>query len=130
MIVGGRIERVLDRLKAGERCWVPCCCLSVVLLAARKQWLAGQLQTRGTSDPGCRRGARRCCEDHKSLLPVGVKQVQGNFRRGEMVVCLAPDGAGEWRVVWPITVRRMRKRLPARVLMRSSSCWAMLMSLS
>ncbi|EPN57614.1 gamma-glutamyl kinase, partial [Pseudomonas syringae pv. actinidiae ICMP 18807] len=30
--------------------------------------------------------------DHKSLLPVGVKLVQGSFRRGEMVVCVAPDG--------------------------------------
>jgi glutamate 5-kinase len=29
---------------------------------------------------------------HKSLLPVGVKVVQGSFRRGEMVVCVAPDG--------------------------------------
>jgi glutamate 5-kinase len=26
------------------------------------------------------------------LLPVGVKLVQGSFRRGEMVVCVAPDG--------------------------------------
>ncbi len=47
VIVGGRIERVLDRLKAGER-------LGTLLaperglLAARKQWLAGHLQTRGT----------------------------------------------------------------------------------
>ena len=31
-------------------------------------------------------------EDHKSLLPVGVKQVQGSFRRGEMVVCVDPQG--------------------------------------
>ncbi|MNR49210.1 Glutamate 5-kinase [compost metagenome] len=31
-------------------------------------------------------------EGRKSLLPVGVKVVQGSFRRGEMVVCVAPDG--------------------------------------
>ena len=31
-------------------------------------------------------------QDRKSLLPVGVKAVQGSFRRGEMVVCVAPDG--------------------------------------
>ena len=91
VIVGGRIERVLDRLKAGEL-------LGTLLLpergplAARKQWLAGHLQTRGslTLDDGAVQ-ALLC--GHKSLLPVGVKQVQGNFRRGEMVVCLAPDGA-------------------------------------
>jgi glutamate 5-kinase len=91
VIVGGRIERVLDRLKAGEL-------LGTLLLpergllAARKQWLAGHLQTRGslTLDDGAVQALLR---GHKSLLPVGVKQVQGNFRRGEMVVCLAPDGA-------------------------------------
>ncbi|MBC9252253.1 glutamate 5-kinase [Pseudomonas alcaligenes] len=90
VIVGGRIERVLDRLKAGER-------LGTLLaperglLAARKQWLAGHLQTRGTLvlDAGA---VKALLEDRKSLLPVGVKEVQGSFRRGEMVVCVAPDG--------------------------------------
>jgi glutamate 5-kinase len=90
VIVGGRIERVLDRLKAGER-------LGTLLsperemLAARKQWLAGHLQTRGTLvlDEGA---VQALTSGHKSLLPVGVKVVQGSFRRGEMVVCVAPDG--------------------------------------
>ena len=90
VIVGGRIERVLDRLKAGER-------LGTLLaperglLAARKQWLAGHLQTRGALqlDEGA---VKALCEGRKSLLPVGVRGVQGSFRRGEMVVCLAPDG--------------------------------------
>lgn len=90
MIVGGRIERVLDRLRAGER-------LGTLLaperglLAARKQWLAGQLQTRGrlVLDDGA---VKAVLKDHKSLLPVGVTAVEGNFRRGEMVVCLAPNG--------------------------------------
>src|SRR5690606_34401009 len=61
------------------------------LLAARKQWLAGHMQTRGTLvlDAGA---AKALSQDHKSLLPVGVKAVQGSFRRGEMVVCVAPDG--------------------------------------
>jgi glutamate 5-kinase len=90
VIVGGGIERVLARLKAGER-------LGTLLapergpLAARKQWLAGHLQTRGTLvlDAGAVAALLR---GHKSLLPVGVKAVQGNFRRGEMVVCVGPDG--------------------------------------
>ncbi|WP_038821618.1 glutamate 5-kinase, partial [Pseudomonas syringae] len=90
VIVGGRIERVLARLKGGER-------LGTLLsperemLAARKQWLAGHLQTRGTLvlDDGA---VSALASDHKSLLPVGVKLVQGSFRRGEMVVCVAPDG--------------------------------------
>ncbi len=90
IIVGGRIERVIERLKAGER-------LGTLMLpereryAARKQWLAGHLQTRGslTLDAGA---VRALTEQRKSLLPVGVTAVDGNFRRGEMVVCLAPDG--------------------------------------
>ena len=61
------------------------------MLAARKQWLAGHLQTRGTLvlDEGA---VAALLQGNKSLLPVGVKAVQGGFRRGEMVVCVAPDG--------------------------------------
>ncbi|WP_313516483.1 PUA domain-containing protein, partial [Pseudomonas sp.] len=90
VIVGGRIEQVLARLKAGEL-------LGTLLaperdpLAARKQWLAGQLQTRGTLvlDAGAVKALR---QDHKSLLSVGVKAIQGSFRRGEMVVCVDQEG--------------------------------------
>jgi glutamate 5-kinase len=90
VIIGGRIERVLDRLKLGER-------LGTLLSpersrhAARKQWLAGHLQMRGTLvlDAGAVKALR---VGHKSLLPVGVKAVAGSFRRGEMVVCVGPDG--------------------------------------
>ena len=60
-------------------------------LAARKQWLAGHLQMRGTLtlDAGA---VRALLEQRKSLLPVGVTSVQGSFRRGEMVACIGPDG--------------------------------------
>lgn len=90
VIVGGSIELVLDRLKAGEP-------LGTLLTAdqcratARKQWLAGHLQTRGTLtlDAGAVTALRR---GHKSLLPVGVISVQGRFKRGEMVVCQDEQG--------------------------------------
>lgn len=90
VIVGGAIEQVLARLKAGEllgTLLVP----ERGMLAARKQWLAGHLQTRGTLvlDDGA---VKALVSDRKSLLPVGVKAVQGSFRRGEMVICVAPDG--------------------------------------
>jgi glutamate 5-kinase len=90
VIVGGAIERVLSRLHAGERLGT-LLASDCGLLAARKQWLAGHLQTRGTLvvDAGARDALLR---DHKSLLAVGVKSVQGNFRRGEMVVCVDLDG--------------------------------------
>jgi len=91
VIVGGRIERVLARLKAGDR-------LGTLLApecsrhAARKQWLAGHLQTRGTLtlDDGAVHALR---QGNRSLLPVGVRAVQGAFRRGEMVVCVGPQGS-------------------------------------
>ncbi len=59
--------------------------------AARKRWLAGQLQARGSLvlDSGAVRVLR---EAGSSLLAVGVKQVEGQFQRGEVVVCV--DEAG------------------------------------
>ncbi|MCK5640038.1 MAG: glutamate 5-kinase [Gammaproteobacteria bacterium] len=61
------------------------------LLAARKQWLAGQLQVRGqlTLDAGAINVLR---ESGRSLLAVGVKAVAGDFARGEMVACVDEDG--------------------------------------
>ena len=59
--------------------------------AARKRWLAGQLQPRGSLvlDSGAVRVLR---EAGSSLLAVGVRQVKGQFQRGEVVVCV--DEAG------------------------------------
>ncbi|SDX36636.1 glutamate 5-kinase [Marinobacter mobilis] len=90
VIVGGRIERVVNRLVQGE-------VLGTLLLpeqgriAARKQWLASHLKTRGqlVLDAGA---VKVLCRGGRSLLPVGVKGVSGRFRRGEMVSCV--DEAG------------------------------------
>jgi glutamate 5-kinase len=90
VIVGGREERVLDRIFAAED-------LGTLLLskeppiAARKKWLAGQLQLRGTVqiDDGAARVLR---QQGRSLLPVGVVAVAGQFSRGDLVKCV--DGQG------------------------------------
>lgn len=90
VIVGGRIEGVLERLYEGAQ-------LGTLLYAdtsrqlARKQWLAGHLQTRGTLvlDEGAVRALQR---GGKSLLPIGVVSVSGAFRRGEMVSCVDKEG--------------------------------------
>ena len=60
-------------------------------LAARKQWLAGQLRVKGTLqlDEGA---VRVLTGSGRSLLAVGVRGVDGKFGRGELVACLAPDG--------------------------------------
>jgi glutamate 5-kinase len=91
VIAWGREPGVLGRIAAGEELgtfFVP----AREPLAARKRWLAGQLQARGrlTLDEGAVKVLR---QSGRSLLPVGVKGVEGGFLRGELVVCLGPDGA-------------------------------------
>lgn len=59
-------------------------------LAARKQWLADHLQLAGSvylDD-----GAGHALESGKSLLPVGVTRVEGEFVRGAVVACRTADG--------------------------------------
>ncbi len=60
-------------------------------LAARKQWLADHLQVSGKIrlDDGAVRALRM---DGKSLLPIGVIEVNGDFERGAVVAIL--DGHG------------------------------------
>ena len=52
-------------------------------LAARKNWIAGTLQTAGQLHIDA--GAVTALRDGKSLLPIGVKNVSGNFERGDCV---------------------------------------------
>ncbi|MGB0204950.1 MAG: glutamate 5-kinase [Neptuniibacter sp.] len=84
VIASGREEDVLLRLRESEN-------LGTLLvpenepMAARKQWIAGHLQARGTVvlDAGA---VKALCERGKSLLPAGVRSVTGDFSRGEMVI--------------------------------------------
>ena len=90
VIAGGRIEQVIPCLRRGD-------VVGTLLLpeqerlAARKQWLASHLQTRGTLvlDEGAVRVLKK---GGRSLLPVGVRSVSGRFRRGEMVSCTDEQG--------------------------------------
>lgn len=86
VIASGREQDVLLRLRQGEAVGTlltPDCTPQ----AARKQWLAGHLQAKGALvlDAGAVRVLRN---SGRSLLPVGVKSVTGDFSRGEMVVCV------------------------------------------
>jgi glutamate 5-kinase len=60
-------------------------------LAARKQWLADHVRLAGrlTLDSGA---VHALVRDGKSLLPIGVVAVSGDFGRGEVVGCIGPDG--------------------------------------
>jgi len=91
IIASGREPDVLTRLAQGDA-------IGTRLLpekqpmAARKQWLVGHLKAKGdlVIDAGAVKVLR---ESGRSLLPVGVIAVNGQFDRGEMVVCV--DEAGQ-----------------------------------
>jgi len=90
VIASGREPDVLVRLAAGEP-------IGTLLLAetpplaARKQWLADHLQIAGRLhlDDGA---AHALAHDGKSLLPIGVTEVEGDFERGALVACVSPQG--------------------------------------
>jgi glutamate 5-kinase len=90
IIASGREQDVLVRLARGERIGSQLTAATAIL-TARKQWLADHLQLRGrvTVDAGAVRALTR---DGKSLLPVGVVDVHGEFTRGDVVACIGPDG--------------------------------------
>jgi glutamate 5-kinase len=90
VIASGREENVLVRLSQGERIG-SLLTAKTVPLAARKQWLADHLTVAAKLklDAGA---ARALKVSGKSLLPIGVMEVSGEFERGEVVACLDPDG--------------------------------------
>jgi glutamate 5-kinase len=90
VIASGHEDQVLVRLAQGEAIGT-LLVAPTPTLAARKQWLADHLQVRGrlTLDDGA---VRALCTDGKSLLPIGVHAVSGEFERGEAVSCC--DAAG------------------------------------
>ncbi len=90
VVCSGREPDVLVRLAGGEPVGTEFFA-QTPRLAARKQWLADHLQLRGAVrvDAGAVRALR---DDGKSLLPIGVVEVAGEFERGEAVAVLDADG--------------------------------------
>lgn len=91
VITHGRTPGVLTQLRTGDEVGTylqP----GQMPLVARKQWLAGHLQLQGKLilDDGAVKVLR---DAGRSLLPVGVVAVEGNFKRGEAVACV--DGRGQ-----------------------------------
>jgi glutamate 5-kinase len=90
LIVHGQRGDVISKVASGADCgtWLRA---GQAPLAARKQWLAGLMRGSGTLvlDDGAVSVLRSA---GKSLLPVGVKQVRGNFSRGDMVICTDSEG--------------------------------------
>jgi glutamate 5-kinase len=90
VIASGREPDVLTRLARGERIGTQLTA-SMPVLTARKQWLADHLQLKGrvVVDDGAARALRA---GGKSLLPIGVIEVQGEFARGDVIACVDRDG--------------------------------------
>ncbi len=89
IVTSGAIERPLSALAAGGRCTI--FRAEGTPLSARKQWLAGALDVRGALRLDA--GATRALRAGRSLLPVGVVSVSGDFRRGDVVSVLDANGA-------------------------------------
>jgi glutamate 5-kinase len=90
VIVGGRNSGILTAVSEGAEVGT-LLTASQQPLAARKQWLAGQLQVKGqlVLDAGAIKVLQ---QQGRSLLAVGVTQVKGQFTRGELVSCMDANG--------------------------------------
>jgi len=85
----GHVERPLRALEQGARCtWF----LPVPEgRSARKLWILGTLQPQGRVVVDA--GAARALAQGRSLLPAGVRGLEGEFARGDAVVVQGLDGA-------------------------------------
>ena len=88
IIASGAMERPLRALADGGKCTV--FSAEGTPAAARKQWLAGIHEVRGELrlDPG----AATALANGSSLLPVGLLEVVGDFRRGDAVTLIGANG--------------------------------------
>ena len=88
VIASGKINHPLRALTKGGRCTL--FNAEGTPAAARKQWLAGVLEVHGEINVDD--GAAQALRCGKSLLPVGVVEVGGNFSRGDVVRISGPGG--------------------------------------
>ena len=88
VIARGDVDRPVAALEAGARStWFVS---KATPRAARKQWIAGSLQPRGTLIIDA--GAEAALAAGRSLLPAGVGTVEGDFQRGEAVTVKGAGG--------------------------------------
>ncbi|HEX7646175.1 MAG TPA: glutamate 5-kinase [Noviherbaspirillum sp.] len=90
VIAWGREENVLTRLAGGEVIGTQLVA-QTAQLTARKQWMADHLQTAGkvVLDAGA---VKKLTGEGKSLLPIGVIEVAGEFGRGDVITCVDENG--------------------------------------
>lgn len=90
IIASGREQDVMIRLARGE-CIGSELRADTLVLSARKQWMADHLRLRGKFilDAGAVKALKG---EGKSLLPVGVREIAGEFEPGDVVACVDPQG--------------------------------------
>src|SRR5580693_4202674 len=84
----GHVEHPLAALEQGARCtwFLP----APEGRSARKRWIAGALSALGALTVDA--GAAKALANGRSLLPAGVRAVNGTFERGDPVTIVGPDG--------------------------------------
>src|SRR5499426_1613891 len=87
VIASGRIANPLSAIATRPCTWF---LTPANPVTARKKWIAGSLEPKGTLfiDDGAVAALRR----GKSLLPAGVRRIEGEFSRGDAVIIRGPDG--------------------------------------
>ena len=89
VIASGREAHPIRAISAGGRCtWF---LAEGSPVTARKRWISGRLETNGALVVD--KGAVRALRAGKSLLPAGVKRIEGRFQRGDAVDIVDLDGA-------------------------------------
>jgi len=89
-LVNGRENRVVSRLVSDESLgtfFAP----TGSKVESRKRWMLSGLSTRGriVVDAGAAQALRA---NHSSLLPAGIKDVDGDFKRGDIILVVGPGG--------------------------------------
>ena len=116
IIAWGRDSDVLTRLAAGEAIGTQLTA-QTGRLTARKQWMADHLHTAGkvVLDAGA---VQKLSKEGKSLLPIGVIAVTGEFGRGAVITCVGEDGVALARGMSNYTsseARRIMRRPSAEI---------------
>jgi glutamate 5-kinase len=117
VIAWGREDQVLTRLAAGEAIGTQLIA-QTAQLTARKQWMADHLQTAGkvVLDEGA---VQKLTTEGKSLLPIGVIEVGGEFGRGDVITCADRAGRAIARGITNYSsfeARRIMRRPSAEIL--------------
>ncbi|MFC3461262.1 glutamate 5-kinase [Massilia haematophila] len=114
VIAWGREPDVLTRLAAGEAIGTQLEA-ATTRLTARRQWMVDHLHTSGevVLDAGA---VQKLTQEGKSLLPIGVVAVRGEFGRGQVITCVGEDGVPVARGLTSYTASEVR-----RIMRHSSS---------